>query len=60
MVVDWIGRRWRGRMNSGTSLQINCPFFLSGYCHERGAEEGALAVALAWLRRRGRCDWACG
>ena len=33
--------------------RINCPFFLSGYCHERGAGEGALAVALAWLRRGG-------
>ena len=52
-VVDWIGWRRHGRVNSGTSLQINCLFFLSGYCHERGAEEGALAVALAWLRRGG-------
>ena len=49
---DGIGWHWRGRRNSGTSLQINCPFFLSGYCHERGAEEGALA--LAWRRAHWR------
>ena len=31
---------------TGTSLQINCPFFLSGYCHKRGAEVGVLALVL--------------
>ena len=28
--------RWLARADTGTSLQINCPFFLSGYCHKRG------------------------
>ena len=28
---------------TGTSLQINCPFCLSGYCHKRGAEVGVMA-----------------
>ena len=32
---------WWKRAVTGTSLQLNCPFCLSGYCHKRGAEVDA-------------------
>ena len=41
------GWRWPRRAGTGTSLQINCPFCLSGYCHKRGAEVDAWASACA-------------
>ena len=46
VVGVWMGlcRLWR--VDPGTSLQNKLLIFLSGYCHERGAEEGTLVLAL--------------